>query len=505
MPIREDEGGEQGSTRIRQVGVVDIGSNSVRFVIYDLFGAAFTPIYNEKILAGLGRDLRKTGKLNKDGTDRAFSALRRFKYIVDAKGLPTVLIAATAALRDASDANEFIEKVKSEIGFDISPMSGEQEAYISSLGVLAGDRRAHGLAADLGGASLELTIIGGGKPENGRTYPLGPFSVYEGMFDADQIETQVLNKLDNGTLDKFKPGEPLFLIGGAWRNLSLIHQKRINYPLRIAHNYQIDVDEARELGEWASGDGMEDLLNWPGVSSRRAETLPYAGLLMRVLIDRLKPCEIVISAGGLRDGLVYQSFPERVRERSALFDACRDLARGRSQATQFGNPLISFLSEIDPHLPRVFASEDEARLRKAACYLVGIGKGLHPDHRAKLAMDSVLFAPIPGLQHKERAYLALMLFGSYTSKSTVPRLDVIEYFLSPEEQKAARIYGSAMRFAVVLAGRSGQVLSKQKLSLVDGSLTLDVATEFDGLIVERCLDRLKSFAKLAGFKIQNDD
>ena len=497
MPTNKQEDG----TNLQRVGVVDIGSNSVRFVIYDLFGAAFTPIYNEKVLAGLGRDLHKTGKLHEEGAERAFTALKRFKYIADGQGLPNVLIAATAALRDASDAPEFIEKVRDEIGFQVKPMTGEREAYISSLGVLAGDRRANGLAADLGGASLELTNIGYEEKENGSTYPLGPFSVYEGEFDAALLALKIQSALNDGSLEKFEPGQPLFLIGGAWRNLGLIHQKRINYPLRIANNYQLDTGEARELGAWASGDGAQELLNWPGISARRADTLPYAGLMLRVLIDRLQPAEIVISAGGLRDGLVLESLPDHVRQRNALFDACRDLARGRSQSTHFGKPLIKFLKDIDQHLPRVFSVGNETRLRNAACYLVGIGKGLHPDHRAKLSMKTVLYAPLPGLNHKERAYLAFMLYASYSSKAEPPNADAISYFLSEEEQMSARIYGEAMRFAVVLSGRSGDVLSRQELSLKGDKLELTVSSDFDGLVVEKCQFRLSRLAQLAGFEL----
>jgi len=489
------------TTQIKRVGVIDIGSNSVRFVVYDLFGAAFTPTYNEKVLAGLGRDLNSTGKLHPGGRTRAFAALKRFKYIADAQGLENILIAATAALRDATDAPEFIEKIRTEIGFEIHPMSGEREAFVSSLGVLAGDRRAYGIAADLGGASLELTAIGSGDPQSGTTFPLGPFSVYEGAYSSSQLEPKINTVLDQSNFDEFQPGQPLFLVGGAWRNLALIHQKRINYPLRIAHNYQIGTTEARDLGDWASGKGAEELLNYTGISERRADTLPYSGLLMRKLIDRLEPSEIVVSAGGLRDGLVFETLSDRIHDRSALFDACRDLARGRSQSTNFGEPLISFLSDIDPHLPRAFPKVEEARLRKAACYLVGIGKGLHPDHRAKLSMKTVLFAPIPGLKHKERAYLALMLFGSYTSKTETPNAEAISYFLDKDEQKAARIYGEAMRFAVVLSGRSGDVLYRQKLQLNGDTLELNVSSDFDGLIVERCQHRLQQFAQLAGFKL----
>lgn len=484
---------------MQRIGVIDIGSNSVRLVIYELFGSAFTPIYNEKVLAGLGRDLNKTGKLSPEGAERAFTTLRRFKYIVDAQNLPKVLIAATAALRDADDAPEFIERVRQSIGFEIRPLSGEQEAYFAALGVLSGDIRADGIVGDLGGASLELTPVSNERPKQGATYPLGPFSMYEGPFDAKTMSAKLGAELANIDTDNLAVGETLYLVGGAWRNLGLVHQERTNYPLRIASNYEITSSDAKDFGQWACGEGAVELLKWPGVSARRAETLPYAGMLMAALIDKLKPSKIVIAPGGLRDGLVFDAFPDKVRERNSLYDACRDLARGRTQGINIGQPLIEFLADIGPHLPMVFEVDNEMRLRQAACFLVGLGRGLHPGHQAEIAFETVLFAPLPAMTHKERAYLALMLFSSYTSKASVPDPGTINYFLDDAEQRAARIYGEAMRFGVVLSGRSGDVLKRQQLTLNGDTLALNVSSDFDGLIVERCRLRLKRLAKLAGF------
>lgn len=487
----------------QRVGVIDIGSNSVRLVIYELYGAAFTPIYNEKVLAGLGRDLNKTGKLNPEAAERAFTTLRRFKYIVDAQKLPKILIAATAALRDAEDAPAFIERVRRSIGFEIRPLSGEREAYFASLGVLSGDIRSEGIVGDLGGASLELTPIANEQPLKGATYPLGPFSMYEGPFDAATMKPKLDVALAEINVDDLGFGKTLYLVGGAWRNLGLVHQHRTHYPLRIAGNYEMTASEAKDFGEWACGDGVEELLRWPNISTRRAETLPYAGMLMASLIEKLKSRKIVIAPGGLRDGLVFNSFSAKTRKRNSLYDACLDLARGRTQGINIGQPLFEFLTNIDAHLPMVFKANNEKRLRQAACYLVGLGRGLHPGHRAEIAFETVLFAPLPTMTHKERAYLALMLYSSYTSKIAVPDPKTINYFLTESEKRAARIYGEAMRFGVVLSGRSGDVLDRQSLSLNGDTLELNISSDFDGLIVERCQIRLKRLAKLAGFKLPN--
>jgi len=172
--------------KLRRIGILDIGSNSVRFVIYELFGAAFTPIYNEKVLAGLGRDLRQT--------------------------------------------------VREETDVDISPVSGEDEARLTAQGLIAAMPDAAGIAADLGGASLELTAVNNRKIEPGHTFALGPFKVIGPTlsnpenFNVEKLSDRITQALRPEDMN-FAKGQSLYLIGGAWRNLMKIYQDRISYPL----------------------------------------------------------------------------------------------------------------------------------------------------------------------------------------------------------------------------------------------------------------------------------
>ncbi len=495
------------SAASEKIGVIDIGSNSVRFVVFEIYGASFTPVYNEKVLAGLGRDLARTGRLHPQGSEQAFSALARFKLLAGAQGLSQILIAATAALRDAGDAKEFIGRVRREIGFDIKPLSGEQEAFISALGVIAGDKRAAGIAADLGGASLEMIGVRGGKAFGGETYPLGPFSMFKGEFSPDVLRPQIKKMLQSGA--DYLSGQNLYLIGGAWRNLAIIHQKRTGYPLRVAHNYSLSPQEALLMADWAcSAEGIEEILNWRGLSERRADTLPYSGLLLGILIQQLKPKSVILAPGGLRDGLVYNAFPDAVKQRSALFDACRALAQGRQQGKNFGLPLYEFLGGISDILPRGFETGNEERLRGAACLLVGIGKGLHPDHKARMVFRTVLYAPLPELTHAERAYLALMLFSSYTSKKTSPNDEALSHLLSADRQNAARLYGEAMRLGVVLSGRSWKALSKFTLQSTkgdgaEGGIELTLKKGAEPLLIELGKTRLSRLENLLNSPVKS--
>ena len=289
----------------RQVAVLDIGSNSVRFVVYALFGASFVSVYNEKVLAGLGRDLRDTGCLSPGGRMETLAALRRFKRVADARRLP-VLVGATAALREAADAPDFVEEVARETGLHIAPVSGAGEARLSALGVLAGEPRATGLACDLGGASLEIVPVDPSGPGQGVSLPLGPFPVVgDQLREADP--NQFRSHVDAALADLDIAGAPtLHLIGGAWRNLALIHQSCTDYPLGILHGYEVSAGPMADFCAWAAGEGRAQVLDWGGIGERRRETLPYGALVLECLIRRIGPERVRVSATGLREGLVAE-------------------------------------------------------------------------------------------------------------------------------------------------------------------------------------------------------
>jgi len=486
-------------------GIIDIGSNSVRFVVYDLFGAAFTPIYNEKILAGLGRSLRETGKLDPTGMDLARQAIIRFKIISDIQGLDKVLIGATAALRDAHDAQDFIEDIRALTGFDIQPLSGLQEAHMAASGVIAAEPRACGIAADLGGASLELISVRDKNMSQAVSFPIGPFQLLgrdmgaQGSFDLDRLRPLIRQQLRDAPIT-VRAGDNLYLIGGAWRNLFKLHQKRTHYPMKTLQAYRLDVETAKSLARWAYGEGRAALVAWPGLNSRRAETLPYSGLVLDELLHIYDVRHVVISTAGLREGLIYNALPDVLRQRDALIDGCRDLARGNLQNQFFARPLFEFLQSAQAAFPSVYDPDNETRLRRAACYLAGMGKGLHPDYKAKLVFEDVLYAPLIGLTHKERAYLAVILYASYTSKENCPNQTAIDLLLSEDEKRAARIYGTAIRLAVVASGNSAALLKALCLDYNTGALSLSVSQNHKGLLSQRVLHRFAQLCEIAGLQ-----
>ena len=495
-PFNVPDGGPQ------QVGVLDIGSNSIRFVVYDIYGAHFTSVYNEKVLAGLGRGLKETGRLSEEGKRTALDSLVRFKAIADARGLDHMIIAATAAMRVAKDAPEFIAQIKARTGLVVDPISGAEEARLSGLGLLAGDPDATGLGADLGGASLELFTVGSDSERI--SLPLGPFeAVGANLREADY--PSLIPMLDEA-LDALPPafdaaladGSPLHLIGGAWRNLASIHMSRALYPLRTLQQYPLDPLDAGLLARWAYGAGRELLFDWPGLRRERAETLPFSGLLLDRLIHRFAPRAIEISLTGLREGMVFDVLGPVAQSRDALLDGCRDFASGSLQSEYFGPPLSSFVDGISAALPDVFDAPMDARLRKAACLLAGLGKNLHPDYRAELVFENVLYAPIAGLSHAHRVWLALTLFRSVSRSKTPPNPRAVELLLDDTQRAGADALGDAIRLAIVATGRTPELVDALSLCVEDGVLTL--SSEVPDLLTEQVSFRLRKLADRLGLR-----
>ena len=485
------------SPKSARFAVLDIGSNSIRLVIYDVYGASFCPIYNEKVLAGLGRSLRETACLDPKGWQIARAAIIRFKRIVETLNVDQFIIGATAALRDANDASGFIKEIENETGLLIKPVSGPKEAWLSAMGLLSVDENASGIAADLGGASLELIRVEGGKPGKGLSLPIGPFQrlghdLRDADFDREKLSIELSNILAASELQSLKPeNKPLYLIGGAWRNLFMIYQNRTDYPLHILQNFTVTKEQAFDLARWAGGDGRQTVMNWPNMSSRRAETLPYSGVMLEALLDVMNPSEVVISETGLREGLVYDAISMSQRSRDSMWDGCADLARGNLVMPDFAKPLSNFLAPFETCLPPVFELEKEARLRYAACLLTGVGKGRHEEQRPTMVFDEILYAPIAGLSHKARAYLALILFRSYSNRSKTPDDKVINALLTPKEMGAASVLGSAIRLAVVSCGRSPDLLPDFSLCRKSGDWSLIVTKESKDLLTARVKYRLK--------------
>jgi exopolyphosphatase/guanosine-5'-triphosphate,3'-diphosphate pyrophosphatase len=442
--------------------VLDVGSNSVRLVIYRVEGRAIWSLFNEKVQAGLGRGVEQTGLLDPNGVEAALTALRRFRAVLDAVHPARIYSAATAAVREAADGRAFVERVKIETGLDLRVLAGEEEAFYSALGVLAGAPQAEGLVGDLGGSSLELVRLKNGSPGKGVTLPCGPFALGLGKpFDAAAVRKEVARKLD--AAKGVKGGKCFYAVGGAWRSLALVHMRLADYPLEILHQYEMTAADALDAARFVARQSKSSLERIEGMPKKRVETLPYAAILLESLVERLEFERVAISAYGLREGLVFDAMPPDLKPLDPLIAGCAALGARQAIAEDLGQALETWLAPAMGSLPPVFPARRDAVLTAAACRLADLGSRLHPDHRADLVFEQVLRAPIAGMNHAERAFLAMALFARHTASQNVPEARIMGRLLSPERMLRARALGAAMRLGCDLSGRSPALLARSHL------------------------------------------
>ena len=443
----------------------------MRLVLYRVEGRAVWTLFNEKILAGLGRDLAVTGRLSAEGVDAALAALRRFSALVAAAKPDRVFAVATAAARDADDGPAFCRRVRAEIGLDLRVLTGAEEARYAALGVLAGAPDSVGIAGDLGGASLELVRLENGAPGDGVTLPLGPFAFKDtGRFDPERVRAQVERRL-KPHMDALRT-PVLHAVGGAWRNLALLSMRMSSYPLEIVHQYEMTRREALEAARLISRQSVRSLERIEGISRRRLETLPHAAAVLEGLVDMLGVERVVLSAYGLREGVLFEAMPAACRAEDPLIEGCAALSAREGVNPALGPAVESWLAPAFATLEPLLGAR-EAVLVKAACRLADFGARLHPDHRADLIFYQVLRAPIPGMNHAERVFLATTMFARHTAAATVPEQELIARLLTHERVQRARALGAAIRLACDLSGRSPELLAQSSLEIRSASVLVE--------------------------------
>ena len=464
--------GDPSARALSRVGVVDVGSNSVRMVVFD--GAARSPayFYNEKIMCGLGKGLAETGHLNPTGRARALIALKRFALLARDMKVHSLTVVATAATREAADGADFQAEVLRETGLKLWVVDGAEEARLSAQGVLLGWPDAKGVVCDIGGNSMELARIGDGKVTKRATSPLGPFRLQQVKGSAADRRDHIVKILKGLQTEIRSEGERIYLVGGSWRVIARLDMERRNYPLTVLHEYRMTPRNLLDTIEWILGSDLALLRARTGTSVERMELVPLACEVLRELIHLLKPSEIDVSAYGIREGLLYEVMPERLRQRDPLIEAARISELTSSRIPGTGKMLFEFLQPLFPE-----ATKEKLRLIKAACLLHDTTWRAHPDYRAEACFDNATRANLGGLDHPGRVFLGMALLHRYKNSRAGSRLEPLFRLLTDDQMAEAEILGKAMRFGAMFAAgdpsKAGTLRWSPRKRLLELTLTVD--------------------------------
>lgn len=474
----------------RRRGVVDLGSNSVRLVIYEGLGRNPQVIFNEKAVLALGRGLEASGRLNEDGMAQALPVLERYFLVAQAMGTETLEVLATAALRDAANGEAFATQVRRRMpGVPLRILTGPEEAQMSARGLLCGIPEADGVLGDFGGGSLELVALAGGTTGEAASLPIGALRLAD-QAGPDMARARAVVEAALAPLAFLREAQArdLYLVGGAWRALARIHIAQTGYPLHVVHHYTLGRDEARDLTGVITALPRRSLERIPGVPRRRIEALPYAAVVLRRLLRVTQCRRVVFSANGLREGWYWNQLPDAQRREDPVIAAGRDLGLAYGRHPETPPALLRWTTPL-------FAEETgyEHRLREAACWASDIGAHEHPDYRAEQAFLRMLRQPGIGLDHHARAYLALVLALRYDADPAAPFTQPARALLDVATARRAERLGIALRLAYTLSAGTPDLLARTGLRLETSRLVLrlsDGGGVFAGESVVRRLERL---------------
>lgn len=478
----------------RRFAVLDVGSNSVRLVVFEGLVRAPLAIFNEKVLAQMGRGLRESGRLNPEGRRRALAAIDRYVALAQVLGAGLPEIVATAAVRDAEDGAEFVAVIEGRTRAAVQVLRGKEEARLSALGVASAIPDADGIMGDLGGGSLELMLIDNGKPGDGITLPLGALmltGVVRGR--AHEIVTAALSPME--WLWKQTAGRTFYAVGGAWRSFARLDMTRKNYPLHIVHHYRMSASEGIKLAEAIAGLSEKSVQGLQGIDKGRAETMPLAALVLGRVLTLSGAKEIVFSANGVREGVIQDRLSPRARAGDPLLEAIVRMLGRSGRSAGMGDELRKWTDALFPD-----ETPSDARLRHAACLLSDVAWSVHPDYRTAEAVTSILHAPFVGIDHPGRAFVALAVGVRYGDEEAPDRIELARSLLNTERQERAERVGRALRLGHTIAGGAAGVLPQMKLTLGNEGLKLTYPAKWSALIGEKVEKRVESLAKAFGRK-----
>jgi exopolyphosphatase/guanosine-5'-triphosphate,3'-diphosphate pyrophosphatase len=476
--------------------VVDIGSNSVRLVIYESFSRTPAVVHNEKAICAIGRDMVTRRRLHDEGMRLALDSLARFRILADAYRVELRDAVATAAARDAVNGQDFVRKAEAAWGDPIRILSGEEEARLAAHGVLAGIPTADGLVADLGGGSLDMVTVQNGITGGALTLPFGPLRLVDaarGESDRARglVETGLKSLSELGDL----AGRSLYAVGGVWRSFARVDMEEQDYRLHVLHHYAIPAARAMKLCRLVARLSRKSLEKVKVVSRRRAEALPFGAVVLDELLRVTGIKEVVISAYGLREGLLFDqlSAEERAKDPLLAFAAATNTRISRTPA--HAGEMIEWLS------PLFTGESDEAsRIRRAVCLFSDIGWRRHPDDRALGTFNQVLTAPFGGADHRTRALIATAIFHRYSGDEDYPRDVQLGGLLGPDESTLALRIGLAARLAFALSASATGELGHYRLRPTPGRLILEIPTRRAIMAGDPVQKRLASVAAAFGRK-----
>lgn len=479
------------------VAVIDIGSNSVRLVVFSGHKRVPDTIFNEKLMVGLGADISATGNMGEAAVELALSTLKRFKALCEQMSVSDIRIVATAAVRDAQNGNAFVERVKRDCNLTIRVIDGHEEARLAAYGVLSGEPGATGITGDLGGGSLELARMKDGQVLETVSLPIGPLRLMSNFGTSrSDMKKYLRSTFEDIPWLQDDDGHNLYLVGGAWRNIAKLMMKEKAHPLPILHGFYSSRSEFTAYSRRLSKLMPQDVPFSSLLTERRREVLPTAATIMMELMRAMRAKKVVASSYGLREGLIFEGLQKKERHQDPFLTACSVISQERCRFPEHSKLLFDWTRPLfykksaDPKL--------RDKLQMAICLLSDVAWRGHPDFRAEKAVNAILYGHYVGLTHRDRGYIAVALNQAYGARVDAPHLAQMLPLLKIEDIMEARTMGAALRLAQRLSGGTTKALTVSALRVSRARLYLGVPKNFNDLANDVVKKRLRNLGQVFG-------
>ncbi|MCP4386506.1 MAG: Ppx/GppA family phosphatase [Hyphomicrobiales bacterium] len=475
-------------------GVIDIGSNSIRLVVYDDLSRSPFPRFNEKSLVALGVGVDENGRFTKATITKALRVIARFAAISRAMNVGRVDVLATEATRKAANGAEFVKAIRKETSLKVRILSGEEEANYTALGVISGFFQPKGLVGDIGGGSLEVAeVLGDRVGERTASMPLGALPVKAMLQDGIDSAKETIDTVLDGSMPPLLTEPVFYAIGGGWRALARVHIAKNDIPIKVVHGYDVPAQELSALAKKIARMGPEEVAELPDVPRRRIDTLPASALVLWRVLRKLKPDRLVFSAFGVREGWLYSQLDTEEQYRDPLLEGAQAIGLPVSRVAGFSEALGRWTETLFPG-----ESQHDRRLRLSVCSLTDIAWRDHQKIRGTDSFLRLLQFPFIGISHPERAFLAVAILARYDGKVDDLVKSRVGNLLTPSEIQKAEILGRVLLLGHRFSASVPEILKHARVRIDADAVRLEVLNPESVPDTEAVHNRLRQLAKVAG-------
>lgn len=481
-----------------KIAVIDIGSNTIRLVLYRYSkDTGLHEFGNIKKVARLRKYILSNGEMSEEGISLLKDTLISFKEILEDYQVDTVKAVATAAIRQASNNQEILSRMKKETGIKIDLLSDEEEAYYGYLAVAHSMDTPSAVTVDIGGGSTEITLFIDKELKHSISFPFGTVSLKQNFVSGEKINENEKVKLHQFVKKHFEQliwinnvALPIISIGGSGRNLAQIHQHLIDYPISGVHQYEMNTKALKELGGYLSKLSYEELKQIDGLSSDRADIIEIALEVFLTLMEVVNTNNFQISRRGLREGVVLnhllQSDSSSINPYNIFEETARRLAFKYGRSEEEISTLISLTENMYLECCKVNLfkyDEQQLDLIKKAASLYSIGDYIEPDSANQHTFYLIANQSISGLAHSKRIKIALL--ASYKNRDYFRRLSQpFSSWFTREELKSLKDYGALLKFIYALNSSKRNIVKNITIEM-NGDLISLFVTATDSAVVEK--------------------